>query len=59
MWLVTTMENPKVARCMKCGQVIPAEISHINSKVRYCPFCGELARGIALISREDFEKDEI
>ena len=59
MWFVTTMENPKVARCMKCKQAIPAEISHINSKVRYCPFCGELARGIALVSREDYEKNEI
>lgn len=54
MWFVTTKENPKMARCMKCKQVIPAEITHYKTKVRYCPYCGELARGIAIVDRKDY-----
>lgn len=59
MWLLTTKENPKMAKCMKCGQLIPAEVTHTQTRVRYCPFCGQLARGIAIVSRKEFEKNEV
>lgn len=59
MWLMTTKENPRMARCMKCGQVIPEEVIFYRTRIRYCPYCGELARGVAIVSRKDYEEYEV
>ncbi len=57
MWLMMSFVNQKVAKCMTCGKPILAEIAHTKKTVRYCPFCGDVVEGIAMMSREEYERD--